>query len=496
MRRMQGPVLKAFPCASALFCAAAILLTCTASKGGEIRVGTAAVKITPPLGTPMAGYYGARGCQGVLDDLYAKAAVLDDGKTKVAMVVCDLLEIPLAVIAQTRKLATGATGIPGDNIMISVTHTHTGPAIVGVSLLDDLVTGGSKLSQEYTDALPAKIAQAVSQASAHLMPARLSFGHQVEPDMSFIRRFWLKDGSVGWNPGQRNPNIIRPIGTIDPEVNVLYAESRDAKSTPDGAPPAATGGRTPLLTYVNFPMHTDTTGGMLISADYPATLARRLADYKGPEMMTLFANGSCGNINHLDVRSGVPQTNPQEAKRLGTILSAAVLKAYMRLTDIDGGTLRVRREMVPLPLAPFTDEELRTARAIVAKKGEGYPFLEQVKAYRIADVAARQGKPIQADIQVFALGRDIAWVALPGETFVELGMNIKAASPFRQTNIVGLANGTCNNYIPNCSAYAEGQYEPVSARCAAGSGELLVTAAIRSLNQLHEDAANETAAAK
>ncbi len=78
---------------------------------------------------------------------------------------------------------------------------------------------------------------------------------------------------------------------------------------------------------------------------------------------------------------------------------------------------------------------------------------------------------------------DLAWVALGGEVFVELGLSIKAASPFKQTHVIELANGSFG-YIPNRSAYAEGNYEVVSARCAEGSGEILVTAAIRMLAEL------------
>jgi neutral ceramidase len=139
-------------------------------------------------------------------------------------------------------------------------------------------------------------------------------------------------------------------------------------------------------------------------------------------------------------------------------------------------------------VAKHTDEELRQAREIVARQGTGASFLEQVKAYRILDVAPRQGKPFDVDVQVFALGRDIAWVALPGEVFVELGLNIKAASPFHQTNIVELANGR-SQYVPHRSAFSEGQYEVVSSRYAQGAGELLTTTAIRLLGELHGDAA-------
>ncbi len=451
------------------------LPTCmAAATAGELRLGAAAVKITPPTGTPMAGYYSRRDSEGVLDDLYAKAAVLDDGKTKAAMVVCDLIGLPRPVVVEARRIIEEKTGIPAANVMISATHTHTAPVVVGDSSLDDLVTGGSKLSRDYAHQLPKLIAQAVEEAHGRRAPAHISCGRENEPNLSFIRRFWMKDGTVGWNPGKLNPNTIRPIGVIDPQVNVVYAETADKK---------------PLLTYVNFALHLDTTGGVMISADFPATLARLLADYKGHEMLTIFANGACGNINHVNVNWARPQTSPEEARRLGTILAAAVLKAYMDLKNVEDVTLRVRREAVQLPLAKFTDEELRQAREIAARRGANSPSLEQVKAYRILDVAAREGKPVDVDVQVMSLGRDIAWVALPGEVFVELGLSIKAASPFRQTNIVELANGTMY-YVPNRSAYAEGQYEVVSTRYAEGAGEMLATAAIRLLAELHRDAAS------
>lgn len=447
-----------------------MLLPCLApATAADFQLGTASVKITPPLGTPMAGYYSERPSQGVLDDIYAKATVLDDGKTKAAMVVCDLLGLPRAVVVGARRMIEEKTGIPAENVMIAATHTHTGPMVIGDSAIDDMVTGGNKLSKEYAEQLPKWIAQAVEEAHRHRVPARVSYASEDEPKLAFIRRFWMKDGTVGWNPGVGNPNIVRPTGVADPQVNVVYAESADKK---------------PLLTYVNFALHLDTTGGAMISADYPATLARRLADYKGAEMLTQFANGTCGNVNHINVNWPVPQSSPEAAKRLGTILSAAVLKACMELKNVEDTTLRVRNERVQLPLAIHTEEELRQAREIAARRGANTPFLDQVKAYRILDVAAREGKPIEVDVQVIALGRHVAWVALPGEVFVELGLAIKAASPFQQTNVIELANGVAH-YIPNRAAFAEGQYEVISTRYAEGAGETLVTTAVRLLGELH-----------
>jgi hypothetical protein len=140
--------------------------------------------------------------------------------------------------------------------------------------------------------------------------------------------------------------------------------------------------------------------------------------------------------------------------------------------------------LVKLPLAPISAEDQAQARAVVARvKNPKTSFLEKVKAYQVLDVAERDGQHWEVEVQVIALGDEVAWVSLPGEIFVELGLAIKKASPFRYTLIAELANGSIG-YIPDRPAYAQGNYEVVSARCAAGSGEMLVEAAVRLLKEL------------
>ncbi len=432
-----------------------------------LRLGTAAVKITPPLGIPLAGYYSPRGSDGVLEDLYAKVVVLDDGQTQAAMVVCDLITLPRHTVLDARKLIEQQTKIPGSHVMISATHTHTGPVLARESARDESDGGAGDLSKKYTAELPAMIAQGVAEASGRLVPVRTSYACGHEDRMAFTRRFWMKDGTVGWNPGKNNPNIIRPVSPIDPEVGVVYFDTAEGK---------------PLLTYVNYAMHPDTTGGLKLWPDYPGVLARRLAEVKGAEMLTIFANGTCGNLNHINVNWSDRQHGQEEAIRLGTILAGDVLKTYMDLRPAADGALQVRSEVLSLPLAPVTEEDIAEAHEVV-KRGAEAKFMEQVQAYKVLDVAAREGKPWESEVQVITLGRDLAWVALGGEVFVELGLSIKAASPFEQTHVVELANGSFS-YIPNRSAYAEGNYEVVSARCAEGSGEMMVTSAIRMLSEL------------
>lgn len=448
----------------------AILPAAESEKSGNpgLRAGAASVVITPPKGTPLAGYYHARGASEVLDDLYAKALVLECGGERVALVCCDLITLPRHTVLAARGLIEKETGIPAGHVMLSATHTHTGPALVRDSSRDQLDGAASDPVRRYTLGLPAALARCVAQAHARLAPARISAARGSEAGMSFNRRFWMKDGTVGWNPGKNNPQIVRPAGPIDPAVGLIEIASPDGKAS---------------AVYVNFAMHPDTTGGTAISADYPGVLARRLAEFYGDDLVTLFANGCCGNINHLNVAWSAGQTRPAEARRLGTILAGAVLKSCMDLKPVEAQSLRTASRSVKLPLPKITAEDIAEARRLAADPRS--KFMEKVKAFKVLDVVAQAGKPLEVEVQVIALGNQVAWVSLPGEIFVEIGLDIQRASPFRYTMIAELANGSIG-YVPNRSAYAEGNYEVVSARCGEGSGEMLVAAAVELLRQLQK----------
>ena len=444
------------------------LLVATPAVAADLRVGAAAVVITPPEGTPLAGYYSQRGSKTVLDDIHAKAIVLEVGDTKAALVVCDLISLPRHVVTEARRQIEAATGIPGKHVMISATHTHTGPVLNRESALDELVGATSDLGRRYTDELPERIAKAVADAHTKLAPARAGTAVGKEEGLGFNRRFRMKDGTVSWNPAKRHPDIVRPAGPIDPAVNVVYFD------TPKNAP---------VATYVNFALHPDTVGGEGVSADYPGVLARRLAEYRGPDMLTVFGNGCCGNINHRNVAWADGQKGPAEANRIGTLLAAAVLRTTPDLKSVAADRLVVQSELVNLPLAPVTPDDVTRANDVVKRvKDSKTTFLEKVKAFQVLDVAARKGKPWEVEVQVIAVGDQLAWVSLPGEIFVELGLAIKAASPYPNTLIAELANGSIG-YVPNRPAYAEGNYEVVSARVAEGAGEQLVEVATRLLKQ-------------
>lgn len=436
-------------------------------QAAEFRAGAATVRITPDKPTPLAGYYNTRIPTNTHDELQAKTIVLEQDGVRAALVVCDLLTLSRDVVERTREIVSHTTGVPGSNVMLSATHTHTGPLLDNKSSRNITDSSSAEVIHEYTESLPARIAESVRLAEAALQPARVAVAHEREDHLSHNRRFFMKDGTVGWNPGKLNTNIVRVAGPIDPDVALVYFDS------PRGVP---------IGSYVNFAMHPDTVGGLEFSADYAFTLAKLLGDYKGTNMVTVFANGACGNINHVDVNWAGAQKGYVEAARLGTILAGNVLKGYTRMSSASAGPLRMRSEIVKLPLPELKPGDVEGARALAARVGttNAPKFLEQVNAFKVLDVAARNGQPQEVEVQVIALGDDVAWVSLPGEIFVELGLEIKEKSPFRHTLIAELANGSIG-YIPNKKAYAQGNYEPTSARCAQGSGEMLVESALKLL---------------
>jgi hypothetical protein len=254
-------------------------------------------------------------------------------------------------------------------------------------------------------------------------------------------------------------------------VPVVYFEALDGR---------------PLAAYVNYAVHLDNVGGRQISADLPGTVYKLLAEVKGPQMVTLYTAGCCGDVNHINVNWAQPQGGHDNAARMGVILAAEVLRTWPRLRPVGAGPLQVRREFVKLPLAPIDPGEVDKARETAKRMGgpKAAPFLETVHAFKVLDVAERGGQPLEAEVQVVSLGAELAWVSLPGEIFVELGLSIKQDSPFAHTVLAELANGSVG-YVPSRRAYPQGNYEVVSARCAEGSGELLVAAAGRLLRELY-----------
>jgi hypothetical protein len=473
--------------------ATVLLLTNLACVSSEpppppVYIGVAQRDITPPPGYRMAGYFYERRATGTHDPLFAKAIVFKQidvarqarrGRSmpppyiRFAIVVCDLCHMSPAVVAQAREIAYRETKINPEHILIAATHTHTGPDYFGVLFehlrkLAMLANNGVDPTEpgDYRKDLAEKIAAAIIEANEKAEPAEIRVGQAMQENLAFNRRYVMKDGSVGWNPGKNNPNIDKPAGPIDPAINIMTF-----------------GGDEPRAVLTNFALHADTVGGTEFSADFPYYLAELLRGVDGDKLVSVFGNGTCGDINHINVNSNQPQKGHAEAERIGVALGKHVLDGMKNLRAVESPRLAVRSERIDLPLQQFTPEEVAAARkqfdTIQERK---LPFLVGVKATKIMKVYdQRLGQPVAAQVQVFRISDDVAIVGLPSEIFVELGLSIKQRSPFRQTFIIELANDSFG-YVPTKRAFAEGNYEPTNSLIAPGGGERLADKAVEMLS--------------
>lgn len=463
--------------ASAIVASLFVLVSCsTAGTAAGLSAGLAEVDITPPVGYRLSGYFIERLSTGTHDPLKAKALVLRQGDVKAAFIFCDLIGVPRRVSDPARKLVSEKTGIPVANVVITGTHTHTGPLYFG-SLREyfheQAVARQGKDPCEgvdYPAQLIEKITQVASKAAESLSPVTLeaTVADQVPP-LSFNRRFHMKDGSVRFNPGQQNPNIVKAAGPIDPAVGVvLFKSAQDLELKA-------------CLTV--FALHLDTTGGTLYSADYPYYLEKALKSSLGERLVSLFGTGTCGDVNHIDV--SVTERRP--AEEIGRLLARTVIAELPKARPVGAASLAVKSRTVNALKQQYTEEQKARAVKDVSLVGTGrLPFLREVEACKIVDLARYPGATIPLEVQAFRLGRELAVVTLPGEMFVEFGLMIKKASPFSTTLVIELANDV-PAYIPTRKAFAEGSYEIVNSRVQPGGGEMMAEAAIDILKELAQE---------
>jgi neutral ceramidase len=434
----------------------------------SIQAGLAEIEITPPLGYRMDGYFTERLSTGVKDPLEAKALVFQQGDTKTALVACDLIGVPQSLTSEVRRLAAARTGIPAENIAITGTHTHTGPLFAGERARVFSEQAARKYGSDplaavnYPAMLRDRLVEVIAAAHANLSPAALEFAAGSEDRVSFNRRYVLRDGTVATNPGIANPKVVRAAGPIDPDLPFILI----------------TKDKIPVGSLTVFAMHLDTVGGTEYSADYPGHLAFELRREFGEKFISVFGTGTCGDINHIDV-SGRRRNS---ARLLGQQLAVSVLSLRSR-EPLSTLSLAAASGRLTLPLRKVSDAQIASARANMPGIGtNALPFLTQVETVSTLDLSKR-GPALDAEVQVFRLNQDVAVVLLPGEVFVELGLAIKQASPFRHTVVIELSNDN-PAYIPTEKAFKEGSYETVNSRIAPGGGERLVAEALRLLKSL------------
>lgn len=428
-------------------------------QGKVFKAGASVTNITPPLGEGIVGNFGnPPPAMYVHDDLHTRSLVLDDGQTRLAFVISDNVGITHEVFDHARRMVHEETKIPLANILMSSTHTHSGISASGD--FNERKPGLEKPLDAYQQFIARRMADGVRIAIHNLEPARIGWGVGSVPQHVFNRRWIMKEkvpnpfgemDQVQFNPGVNNANKKEPAGPTDPEVSFLSVQSA--------------GGR-PLAVLANYSLHY--VGGVPkdhISADYFAVFADRLqellkADRQEVPFVAMMTNGTSGDVNNINFR-GPAENHPAYAKMkiVANDVANEVLRLYDKVQYKDWVPLKAAASQLKLEVRKPSAQMLARARSINARPDNIKPDHPLEKTYAERTIQMHELWPdfVNATMQTFQIG-EVGIAAIPFEVFTEIGLEIKAKSPFKPTFTIELANG-CYGYLPTPEQHLLGGYE-------------------------------------
>ena len=319
----------------------------------QFQVGYASVNINPPLGIGIQGYYVPRFAKGFLDDLEAHGIVLSLGDTKIAMISVDLCEIFAPQIKSYREAIEKATGIKGENLFISATHTHTGPLVAET----DAFEADPKPIHRYMAFLGERLVDLVKLALLDLKPARMGFITGCAPERgAYIRLYRMKDGTTMTCPPIEDPNIDGPIGELDQRCHILRFDQEGGHS----------------IVVFNYGVHADTVNGELICSDWPGWMRRTLdkaldgvkclcfVGCQGDVGSThVFPEG--GDMNDTEISFDNEMKSPGMARFVGRALAGTVLQVYDKVEYVDVDDLKILHKFIEVDANRPAPEELPLA---------------------------------------------------------------------------------------------------------------------------------------
>jgi hypothetical protein len=434
----------------------------SAQEKPVLRAGFGLADITPAPGASIPGGFRPNPSKGVRDPLLAVACVVTDGRAPVALVGIDALFVGKHTVRAARERIEKATGIPGANVLVAASHTHTGGPILSCL--------GNEGDPAYEEKVAQDIAAAVVAAWKALEPCEVGIGLGKEDTISFNRRFLMRDGREITHPGKpgtpHHAEIVRPAGPIDPDVGVL------AVRKPGGA---VTG------VVVNFACHCTVVGGNLFSADYVAPLRRHLKARYGPETPVVFLNGASGDVTQVDNRAPGREFGPEHAEMMGMKLAAEAARTIGRMAWLKELTTAAAIETVSVMIRPEPDP---VAEDPPFGLGSGPDDVYVEERRKVAEERART-PVLAAEVQGLRIG-PLGIATNGAEYFCEYGLRIKQASPHAFTWFSSTTNEYLG-YVPTAQAFVAGGYEPRTARSSKLSidaGQRLLEGALRALHRV------------
>ena len=426
------------------------------SSGSDLRAGAATANITPPLGQLIVGGWKPFPARNVHDELHARALVLSDGETTLAIVLCDNVGIPREVFDRAKGFIESEAGIPPQNVLTAATHTHS-----ATTARSENKAAPAESLTDYQKFLARRIADSVRIALHRLEPAEIGFGSVDEPSEVFNRRWHVTDPSmltnpfggvdkVRMNPPSGNAALLRPAGPIDPEVSFLSVRALDGR---------------PLALLANYSLHY--VGGVRsgdVSADYFGIFAKRIgqllgADESEPAFVGIMSNGTSGDVNNINFRQRRPRKEPYEQMtHVANLIAERVYQAHSNVSFQRNVTLGAAQQELTLDVRKPTPERLAYLESLHERREDEKPYhsRELVYADRVKWLAQSPDQ-VQVILQTFRIG-DVGIAAIPFEVFAEIGLEIKDRSPLHETFTIELANGSYG-YLPTPAQHELGGYE-------------------------------------
>ncbi|MBS0202420.1 MAG: neutral/alkaline non-lysosomal ceramidase N-terminal domain-containing protein [Planctomycetes bacterium] len=440
--------------AVAIFC----LLGITAWGAEPFQAGAATSNITPPIGLEIIGGFVPFPSRQIHDELHARCLVLDDGTTRLALVVCDLLGIHRAVSDEARRRITEKTGIPRENVMISATHTHSAASALGQDRLQP-----DQGLDEYQNFVASRIADGVTRALNNRRPAQVAIGTVDIPEHVFNRRWHMRPGTVPpnpfgtadlvkMNPPAGSPNLVEPAGPIDPAVSLISVRTVQGR---------------PIAVLSTYSLHyVGGVGSAEISADYYGVYCARLQqlvtaeikpDGDQPPFVALMANGTSGDINNINFQNPRPGKKPYEQIQfVAEDLAEKVKAALTSLKYQDHAILKACYREPEIAWRHPTAEQRKWAEETIAAGAKSPSDLSYIYAQRAMKLA---GYPESTTIplQTLRIG-DLCIGTMPCEVFCEIGLEFKSQCPIQPAFMIELAHGYFG-YLPTPRQLKLGGYE-------------------------------------
>lgn len=451
----------------------------------NFKVGYAEVNINPPLGAGVSGYYIPRFGKGFLDDLMSEVMILSCNDKNIALISVDTCGVDKCIVEKVKVGITEKTGIPGENIFLAATHTHTGALLVPTSAFD----ADEEVIAKYAEFVINRIVDGAVMAVNDLKDAKMGFITGYAPErVAYIRRYKMKDGTTMTCPPVGDPNIDHPIGELDQRVHILRFDREGGNS----------------IVLVNYGLHADTINGELFSSDWPGWM-RRTVEIALDGTKCMFYAGAQGDVgsthvfpeggdmNDTEISFDNEMKSPGMARFVGRALAGTVLQVYDKVEYIDVNDIDIVEKIVTIPANVPPKEALPLAHKYKelhdAGRDDEIPYtameLTTVVAEALRMCNMENGpENFMLNLTGLKIG-DVVMLGIPGEPFTEIGVKIKEAEGWRMIMPCALTNGDMG-YFPVQSAFDEGGYEARTSPFKAGVAERIVEGAKELLGEMRK----------